>query len=211
MKDRVGGSPVNDIPQSDAPVLSLKNAAELALDLYRLLSPYPSDLRQRAIQSALTAMGETPLPAVQGGFVPPALPGAGLADFSDVKLGPKASKWIQKHGISRALLDEVFHISGDDFDVTAAGVPGSSKREMTVNCYLLEGLRGLLKNDVPTLNDSDAIALCKRLATYDKNNHPTYRQAVGNKMTGTKPTFTLTGPGEIAVAELVKQMVTKIN
>ena len=126
--------------------------------------------------------------------------------FEDLKLGPKAVKWTQKHGITRAMLDEVFHLTDSQVDIIASGVPGASRREMTVNCYLLSGLRGLLKDDVPSFDDGEAIEVCKRMAAYDKNNHTTNRQAVGNKMSGSKPKFTLTGPGETAAAELVKQM-----
>ncbi|MDY6948272.1 MAG: hypothetical protein SXG53_21400, partial [Pseudomonadota bacterium] len=79
-------------------------------------------------------------------------------------------------------------------------------KEMAVNCYLLCGIKGLLREDIPSLDDSDAIAVCKRLAAYDKNNHTTNRQSAGNKMSGNRPTFTLTGPGESAAAELIKQM-----
>ena len=46
------------------------------------------------------------------------------------------------------------------------------------------------------------------MAAYDKNNHTTNRQSVGNRMSGTRPNFMLTGPGETAVAALVKQMTT---
>jgi len=186
---------------------SSKNPAELALDLYNLLVPHPSDVRVRAIQSVMASLGESALPQRQGsggsqGLADPNASG----DFADLKIGPKALKWVQKHGVTRAMLDEIFHLSGSDFDITASSVPGASKKEMTVNCYLLEGLRGLLKSDVGALDDGDSIALCKRLTAYDKNNHTTNRSAVGNRMSGTRPHFTLTGPGETAAAELVKLM-----
>lgn len=187
------------------------NPAELALELYKLLSPFPAELRQRAIQSALTALGDSPigqsssLPGAGIGIV------AGMDDFADLKLGPKALKWLQRHRISRTMIEEVFHITESGVEITASSVPGVSKREMTVNCYLLMGIRGLLGSDVPTLDDSETIALCKRLTAYDKNNHPTYRSAIGNKMTGAKPTFTLTGPGENAGADLIKAMASHDN
>ena len=40
---------------------NLKNPAELALELYNILLPYPSDVRQRAIQSAVTSLGDAPV------------------------------------------------------------------------------------------------------------------------------------------------------
>jgi hypothetical protein len=194
----------NSRPIDDA---SSKNPAELALEIYNLLYPHPSEMRLRAIQSAMTSLGENVAPPKLG-----AAKGSGAAqlagDFEDLTLGPRATKWAQKHSISRAMLEEVFHFLDDGrIEISASSIPGASRREMTVNCYLLSGLRGLLKDDVPSFEDGDAIAECKRTAAYDKNNHTSNRQSVGNKMTGTRPNFTLTGPGEIAAAELVRQMV----
>ena len=125
--------------------------------------------------------------------------------MSGTRLGPKAQRWAQKQGVSKAMLDEVFHITDTSVEVTASDVPGHSKKEMTVNAYLLAGLR-LLATDTSSFTETEAIALCKRLTAYDRNNHTANRTAVGNKMSGTKPAFTLTGPGEAAAAELVKQL-----
>jgi hypothetical protein len=154
----------------------------------------------------MTSLGEVAAFPGEG----PAKGSGGIAettgDFEDLNLGPKALKWAQKHGVTRPALDEVFHFLGDRVEISASSIPGASRREMTVNCYLLVGLRSLLKTDVPSISDSDAIAECKRMAAYDKNNHTTNRQSVGNKMRGTRPNFMLTGPGETAGAELVKQI-----
>lgn len=183
-----------------------KSPAELALEIYNILFPHSSEVRLRAIQSAITSLGESVVPqrndAVRSlsAFVDVE------GEFGDLKLGSKALKWAQKHGVTRAMLDEIFHFSDNQVEITANSIPGQSRREMTINCYLLCGLRGLLKDDVPSLDETEAIAICKRLTAYDKNNHTTNRQAVGNKMSGNRPRFTLTGPGETAAAELVKQM-----
>ena len=191
------------------------NPAELALKLYKLLEPVDSDVRRRAIQATLAALGETsvlPGPADAGTQTSAGSQSGKSKDnweFSDLNLGSKAIRWLERNGISRAILDEVFHISDGVVEITAPRVPGKSKREMTINCYLLSGIRGLLATDAPTLNDSDTISLCKRLTAYDKNNHPAYRSAVGNRMIGSKPTFTLTGPGENAAAQVVKSVASR--
>lgn len=179
-----------------------RNPAELALTIYNLLAPYDSEIRVRVMQSAMTLLGETSVRAPRDSPV-------SLGGFDDLKLGPKALKWIQRHSISREMLEEVFHLTGDGVDIIASTVPGASKREMTVSCYLLCGVRGLLKDDESTLDESDAISVCKRLTAYDKNNHTSNRGAVGNKMSGSRPSFTLTGPGETAAAELIKLMTSK--
>jgi hypothetical protein len=191
--------------QPDSPDKSAsgeKSPAELALQVYNILIPYDSEVRQRVIQSALTLLGEAALPSVGR----PPMPQSAVSGFDDVKLGPKAMRWLQKHGLSRGHLDEIYHLGVGTVDIVTSHVPGDSKREMTINCYLLSGIRGLLEVDTSSLNETETIALCKRLTAYDKNNHTAYRAAVGNRMTGTKPAFILTGPGENAAAELIKQM-----
>jgi hypothetical protein len=188
-------------------VSTSKSPAELALAIYNLLVPYESDVRLKAVQAALLSLGESALSA-RHAAAPATITSPDSSPLGEMSLGPKALRWAQKHGITSAMLEEVFHITSQSVDVTASSVPGASKREMTVNCYLLSGLRGLLKDDLAVLDDSDAIALCKRLTAYDKNNHPTHRRSVGNRMTGAKPYFTLTGPGETAAAEVVKQMTS---
>lgn len=181
-----------------------KSPAALALEIYELLNPYSSELRQRAIQGALASLGESPAAAV------PAPPtdtghdhGGGIGGLA---LGPKAARWARKHGITGEMLDEVFHMDDGQKDVIASDLPAATKREKTAECYLLLGIRSLLRDDVPTIDDPEAIALCKRLAAYDKTNHSTNRSTIGNKMSGKKPSFSLTGPGEAAAADLIKKI-----
>lgn len=184
---------------------SSKNAAQVALELFNILEPLPPDLRKRAIQSALASLGESFSAAPNFGHAPD---GANLVgDMSDTQLGPKARKWCQRNNFTMSQLEEVFHFGEDKVEVTANEISGNSKKDKTVNCYLLEGIRGLLQSDEPKVDDGAAIALCKRLAAYDKNNHTSFRKSVGNRMTGDKSIQVLTGPGEKAAAELVKQMV----
>lgn len=190
---------------------SFKNPAELALEIYRLLSPHPSETRLRAVQSAMTSLGETAVPPKESGVKGTIGSTLIAGDFEELHLGPRAAKWAQKNSITRAMLEEVFHFLNDHVEISASSVPGGSRREMTVNCYLLTGLRSLLADDVPTFDDSAAIYECKRTAAYDKNNHTANRQSIGNRMSGTRPKFTLTGPGETAAAELVKQMTAVRN
>ena len=180
---------------------SAKSPAELALQIYNILVGQDSEVRKRVVQSAMTLLGETAITAPTRASTQ-----QGEGDFGDVRLGPKAKRWAQKNAVTREMLEELYHLSDEGMDIIAGGVPGASRREMTINWYLLSGIRGLLKSDVSTLDETETIALCKRLTAYDKNNHTANRVAVGNKITGSRPTFTLTGPGETAAAELIKQM-----
>jgi hypothetical protein len=200
----IRGLCVMDTDTSPGPAAA-SNPAELALEIYKLLAPHPSETRVRAIQSAMASLGETASLPGQGASKHTTGAAEITGEFGDLNLGPKALRWLQKYGITRAMLEEAF-LLGDRVEISANSVPGASKREMTVHCYLLVGLKNLLKADTPSVDDGDAIAECKRMAAYDKNNHTTNRQSVGNKMSGARPNFMLTGPGETAVAALIKQM-----
>ena len=117
---------------SDSAGVQTTNPAELALELYKLLVGQSSEMRHRAIQSVLAALGESQV------AVPKAVPNAtqmqfpsDAGDFSDI--GPKAAKWAQKNGVTRAMIDEVFHIVNGTVEITASSVPGARKRDLTVN------------------------------------------------------------------------------
>jgi hypothetical protein len=197
---------MNDIPETPL-VPTIKNAAQVALEIYNILEPLPAEVRTRAIHAALASLGESaPLPATKSLSLNEPHE---FSDTSEMPLGAKARKWCQRNNLGAKHLEEIFHFTGETVEIIASAVPGSSKKEMTVNCYLLEGVRGLLKNDEPKISDGEVILLCKRLAAYDKNNHPTFRKSVGNRMTGDKANLFLTGPGENAAADLIKQMAVK--
>ena len=183
-----------------------KTAAQLTMEILKIAEGNSNEVLKRSFQAVLLLRGEVQNFAEQNKPPTGQNLNSNAGEFADTKIGPKALKWIQRNGITRAQLDEVFHLSGETIELTASGVPGSSKRDMTVNCYLLMGIRGLLQFDEPKLNESDTLVQCKRLTAYDKNNHTTLRKYVGNRITGTKPDFLLTGPGETAAAVLIKQM-----
>lgn len=190
-------------PNTDQPT---SNPAELALQIYNLLIPLEIGMRRRVLQSAATLLGDSEEITSMSKSHPNE-----ESEDSESKFGPKAMRWAQKHGITSEMLDEIFYWSGGGVEIIASEVPGNSKREKTINCYLLSGIRGLLRYDSPSLEESEVVVVCKRLTAYDKNNHPAHRQAVGNRMSGAKPEFNLTGPGEIAAAELIRQMTARSN
>lgn len=185
--------------------------AHVVVALYGLLFPLQPDDRTRAIDATMLLFGER-RPSTAGVSAQSAATtnqevARVSGEFEELNLGPKARKWIDRHKVQRSLLEEVFHFADGQVEITASLVPGASKRDKTTNAYLLEGIRNLLAHDVATFQDTDAIAVCKRLDAYDKNNHSVNRNSIGNKVAGSKGTgFTLTGPGEIAAAEVIRQM-----
>jgi hypothetical protein len=87
------------------------------------------------------------------------------ATLRSCRWGRRCLDGLRSMGLLGPMLEEVFHLSGG-MDIIANSIPGSSRREMTVNCYLLTGIRGLLISDVPVIEESEAIAVCKRMNNF---------------------------------------------
>jgi hypothetical protein len=185
--------------------MATPSITQTVTDLFEILDPLSTDDRQRAIKAVFALLGDAPpvavassplvtQPRTDGGGNQPALSG----------LGPRAAMWAAQHRLDREVLERVFYFHDGKVDIHVTSVPGSSRREKTINCYLLVGARALLASDAPRFDDHEAIMLCKHTTAYDKNNHPTYRGALGPRATGSRQDgFDLTGPGLKEAGELV--------
>lgn len=123
--------------------------------------------------------------------------------FRDLSTAVKT--WMDRNGVTQHQLEEVFHSENDKVLVIADRVPGETKKDQTVNCYVIEGVRALLETGTAKFADADADALCQRIGCRDKTNHTTYRASAGNKMTGSrKDGFTLVAPGLMYAATVIK-------
>jgi hypothetical protein len=112
-----------------------------------------------------------------------------------------------QHQLSREKLERVFYFHDGKADIHLTTVMGTSRREQTINCYLLVGAKAFLETDTAAFSDRDAIALCKHTQAYDKNNHTKNRAAVAKYVIGDRADgFTLTGPGLKAVAEIINHI-----
>ncbi|HEY3813337.1 MAG TPA: hypothetical protein VGL66_08925 [Caulobacteraceae bacterium] len=120
-----------------------------------------------------------------------------------------AQAWLKQNGLTSAELELVFHVDGPEGDVIAAEVPGKSNRERSLNCYLLEGARALLKGGDAAFSDKAARTLCVSLGCFDNTNHSKYLSGRGNEFTGSKEKgWVLTGPGKKRAAALVREIAS---
>jgi hypothetical protein len=178
-----------------------KPLTEIAASVFNLLEPLAKEDRQRVVKAVYALLGESPS-------------GLGVGDEKgktqiDVvddqsQFGPKARQWLLKHQLPREKLEKAFYFQDGKVDIHLNTMVGGSKKEQTINCYLLLGAKAFLESDNSQFSDSDAIALCKHVQAYDKNNHTTNRSSLGNMVTGSRQEgFALTGPGLKAAAELL--------
>src|ERR1700712_4320658 len=72
----------------------------------------------------------------------------------------RAQNWMKRFDTTDEQLERMFDLEND---YTLVGhLPGSSKREQTINCYLLTGVKSLLQIGEAKFVDSNATDLCKR-------------------------------------------------
>lgn len=182
------------------------DTVEAVRQLIATLTPLTADERRRAISAATILLGES------GGAAAPFDEGHDH-DVSAIEgIAPKASAWMKKNGLSRELLDHIFSIDGGEIDVIATKMPGSSKRQQTVEAYLMCGLRSFIQTGEVSFVDKDARALCQKVGCYDTPNHSNYLKALGNRVTGSKDAgWKLTNPGLSEAAHIVKQLTEGIH
>jgi hypothetical protein len=180
---------------------------EVSNSIYDVLRPLQSEERQRAIRSALVLLGED-FPIGARPKSPAKDEPQGDDERGEAVIGLGAKRWAGKYGISNEDLEHVFHIDGDKVDVILDHAPGKNDKERAINSYTLAGLAEFLRTGEGRFTDKAARDVCRKLGCYDPNNHSVYIKRPGNIISGTKDGgWTLTGPGQKAAADLVKQIV----
>jgi hypothetical protein len=183
-----------------------KKTTELVSEIVDLLTPIESAERLRVIQASLMLLNETfPSGSRQAGGAS-ADPGEDDGDGTST-LPARARNWMKQNSVTDEELLQVFHLADKSAEVIAGEIPGNSKKEQTLNAYVLMGLAKLLSSGSPEFDDKAARALCETLGCYDLANHSTTIGEKGNRFVGTKGKgWTLTGHGLKCAAALVKEM-----
>ena len=184
------------------------------------LEPLESIDRMKCVRAALVLLGEDEQSVSSKGSGSARQPVDAAVNDSDSRVrvnsdvlrqfGDQARRWMVKHKVTEDHLDQVFHVDGNSVELIADQVPGSSRREQTVNCYLLVGVRNLLQADEAKFPDKEALEFCQITHSYDKNNHTTHRQSLSNRVSGDrKQGFALTVPGLRDAAKVIKEMCSE--
>jgi hypothetical protein len=185
---------------------------DITMKIVKLLTPLDSDGRKKVIKASLTLLGEAALELENGGTGSAAETGTegARSDAGELGLSAKADAWIRQNGLTKAQLEEVFEIDGENTTLIAHNVPGKSKKEQTIAAYIIQGIVKLLGTGEPTFDDKSARKICEDLGCYNAPNHALYVDSIGNSVTGSKDKgWKLTAPGLKKGAELVKEMTTE--
>jgi hypothetical protein len=178
-----------------------KTAVEALPELVQLLSCLSALEREKAISAAKILLAGSPNNALHEQA------DIDLSGGSIDGVASRAASWLQKSHLSRDQLDQVFSVDDKTFDVIAAKMPGKSKRQQTVEAYIICGLKSFLQTGEPNFTDKEGRQLCQKVGCYDKPNHYNYIKAFGNRVGGSKDSgWKLTNPGLTDAANLIKQI-----
>lgn len=179
------------------------NATTALNAIITALTPLNSDERHRIVGAAMIFLGEKavdPRQQQQGGANDDEHDG-GLEGYS-----AHARKWMKQHGVTADELEQVFLINDDGtFDIHDA--PGASKKEKTLNTYVLTGLGRFLAANDKTFDDALARQFCESIGCYDQANHAATIAKKGSNFGGDKSKgYTITSVGLKRGATLVKEL-----
>jgi hypothetical protein len=168
-----------------------------------VLTPLNSEERHRTVDAAMLFLGETArLPARKREAAAEGdARGAMDGDYTE-----KIQKWMEKYSVSPGELDQVFHFHDDGtFDIH--GAPGRSKKEQTLNTYILTGLGKFLTTSDRTFDDATARGFCETIGCYDPANHAAHLKSKGPEFSGDKKKgYSLTNAGVSRGAALAKEL-----
>ncbi|MCC8984791.1 hypothetical protein [Bradyrhizobium acaciae] len=114
---------------------------------------------------------------------------------------------MKQNEVSAEQLDRVFHFNEDaTFDLLHA--PGKTKKDQTVNAYILTGLGKYLAANDRSFDDATARSFCETIGCFDPTNHATnLKKNKGGEFTGDKTKgYSLTNVGVKRGAALVKEV-----
>lgn len=178
--------------------------ANIATKIVSLLTPLTSEQRQRAVQAALTLVGDTPL-AFKSSTDGSGVSDENVASVDNANITPRVRNWMRQNSLTMDLLQEVFHLHDGVGEVIAAEVPGKNAKEKTLNAYVLQGVCAFVTSGNAVFDDKSARSVAKTLGCLNLGNHVTYLNDRGNLFTGSKEKgWTLTAPGLTHGSSLIK-------
>lgn len=123
----------------------------------------------------------------------------------DSGIHESATKWLLRSNLSEDVLEEVFSIGLDEFDVVAKKIPGSSKKERMKNIFILTGVASYLKTGIAKFTHEKVKETCTHYASWDTDNFHRHLKTFIGELKGDKSSgYTLTSKGLSLGSELIK-------
>jgi hypothetical protein len=176
--------------------MSNKTLSQVVGKIVEELESLSSDERKRAVQAAMTILGEEAIKSSQA--ADESIEGA-------EKIHVRARTWMKQNEITVDQLQQVFLMDGE----VIASIPGDNKKDQVRNAYILTGVARFLFAGEQKFDDAPAKALCESRGLYDSTNHSKSTKS-GSDFTGSKQNgWTITQPGLKAGALLIKSIANQ--
>ncbi len=201
------------------PTALMKSETEAMLTVFTALEPLPAENRLSVLKWAADKLGvlelfdqvrehDTKIRNQSGGGGANKAPAADEGSSADTGgMSKRAATWVKKHALTQEELDAVFHIKEDGAEIAAGAMPGKSKKDQSINAYVIVGAAAFLATGEAKFTDAAARETCTRYGCFDSGNHTKSLADRGNVFSGTKEKgWELTNPGLDRAAALVKEI-----
>jgi len=183
-------------------------AAAALTAIIEALEPLSPEERDRTVNAVTVFFGIAKAPTVRNQKIEEqeeADEQVEVAYGVDSDYSPRIIRWMQQNGVSSEALDRMFHFHDGTFDIH--DVPGKSKKEQTLNTYILTGLGKYLATGEREFDDAVARQFCETIGCYDQANHAAHLKNRGPEYSGDKGRgYSLTNIGIKRGAALVKEL-----
>ena len=179
-----------------------KGITEATTKIYEQLEHLAPEERRRAVDAALTMLGEPATDSKSAKKEDKQQEEAPLVS----EFPSSAKAWIRRNKLESSAIAEMFNLENGEFHLDLDTAIGNSKREQTLNTYLLTGVAAFLGTGAASFADASARQNCDHLGCYDPANHAVYvKKEFANKIKGSKNAgWKLTAPGLSAAAKLIQ-------
>ena len=128
-----------------------KGIVEATGKIYEQLEGLAPEERRRAVDAALTMLGEPTISNHTATVTSQQDDETPSDEFCN-----SAKAWIKKNNLEHAALLEMFHFDNGKVTLILGSPIGRSKREQTLNTYLLTGVASLLETSIAEFLDETA-------------------------------------------------------
>lgn len=127
-------------------------------------------------------------------------------------ISPVARKWIARNGLRAEALGAIFSLGGDEIELVAKTIPGTSKRDRMHSVVLLMGVASYLDGGAARFSHEKLKEACLHYKAYDANNFAAYLKGFSAEVTGDKSTmYALTARGMASATDMVKGLTGMNN
>jgi hypothetical protein len=187
------------------------SAAAALTKIIEVLQPLSPEEQHRTMNAAMLFLGIAAVPAHRARDAassgnPPSDDEADDHHLGEAAYPTQIKKWMRQNSVTSDELDRAFQFHADGaFDIH--DVPGKSKKEQTLNTYIMTGLGRYLATGERRFDDAAARQTCEDVGCYDQANHAQTLKTKGAEFSGDKARgYTLSNVGIKRGAALVKEL-----